>query len=50
MPEKGPDTLRAHYRRLSANANACIQCRSCESRCPFGVKITDRMAKKELFG
>ena len=23
----------------------CIGCKSCESRCPFGVKIAERMAK-----
>ena len=45
MQEKVPDTLKAHYRQLSANADACIGCRSCESRCPFGVKIADRMAE-----
>lgn len=51
MQEKVPDTLRAHYRQLSAGADACIGCRSCESRCPFGVKIAERMVQtKELFG
>ena len=30
--------------------SACIGCRSCESRCPFGVKIADRMdMTKKLF-
>ena len=50
MQESVPDTLKAHYRQLTANAEACIGCRSCESRCPFGVKIADRMAEtRELF-
>ena len=30
---------------------ACIGCHGCESRCPFGVKVADRMIKTaELFG
>ena len=51
MQEKLPDTLKAHYSQLSANADACVSCHSCESRCPFGVRIAERMAKtKALFG
>ena len=45
MQEQVPDSLKAHYRQLSANADACVGCRSCESRCPFGVKIAQRMEK-----
>lgn len=46
-----PESLREHYRALSATASACVGCRSCEARCPFGVEIADRMAKAaELFG
>ena len=46
-PEKEelPASLKAHYDQLSANADACIGCKSCESRCPFGVKIAERMAR-----
>ena len=41
----------AHYEQLSANAGDCVQCGGCESRCPFGVRIVDRMKKtRELFG
>ena len=50
MQEELPASLKAHYDQLSANANACIGCKSCESRCPFGVKIAERMARtKEHF-
>lgn len=50
MQKQVPDSLKAHYRQLSANADACVGCRSCESRCPFGVKIAQRMEKaRELF-
>ena len=46
-----PESLRAHYRDLPRNASDCVGCQSCESNCPFGVKIAERMAKAaELFG
>ena len=40
-----PESVRQHYLSLSPTAAACIGCRSCEARCPFGVAIADRMAK-----
>lgn len=50
MQEEVPATLRAHYEGLSANAENCMECKGCESRCPFGVKVTERMKKTaELF-
>lgn len=50
MQEEVPATVRAHYEELSANAKNCIECKGCESRCPFGVKVTERMKKTtELF-
>lgn len=50
MQEEVPATLRAHYEGLSANAKNCMECKGCESRCPFGVKVTERMKKTaELF-
>ena len=46
-----PESVRAHYEALSPTASACIGCQSCESRCPFGVKIAERMEKTAaLFG
>lgn len=45
MQPEVPDSVRDHYRQLKVSASACIGCRSCESRCPFGVKIADRMKK-----
>ena len=45
MQEQLPASLKAHYDQLSANADACIGCKGCESRCPFGVKIAERMAR-----
>ncbi len=46
-----PESVRSHYEALGTTAAACIGCKSCESRCPFGVAIADRMQRtKELFG
>ena len=50
-----PESVKAHYEALGVTASSCIssciRCRSCESRCPFGVKIADRMVRTaELFG
>lgn len=43
MQEEVPATVRAHYEGLSANAKDCIRCRGCETRCPFGVPVAERM-------
>lgn len=46
-----PETVREHYAALSAHAGDCIECGSCEKRCPFGVSIIENMrAAKETFG
>ncbi len=40
-----------HYRCLTSNASDCIACGGCETRCPFGVKVTERMKMaKKMFG
>ena len=50
MQEEVPASLRAHYNGLSAGAGDCIGCGSCESRCPFGVPVVERMEQtKALF-
>ena len=43
MQPEIPATVRAHYLALDRRADACIGCGSCETRCPFGVKIVRRM-------
>ena len=49
--EEVPESVKSHYRALSVTASACIACKGCEARCPFEVKIADRMKKTaELFG
>ena len=46
-----PESVKAHYEALGITASSCVGCQSCESRCPFGVKVVERMAKAaELFG
>ena len=50
MQDTVPPTVRAHYEGLSAHAADCIKCGCCESRCPFGVHVIERMAAAtELF-
>ncbi len=51
MQKEVPATVREHYLALEHHADECIGCKSCEGRCPFGVKIAERMKKAaELFG
>jgi len=51
LQDQVPESVREHYRALSATASDCIGCQSCESRCPFEVKIAERMQKTAaLFG
>ncbi len=51
MQAEPPMSVSAHYRDLPHTASECISCHACESRCPFGVKVSDRMKKiSELFG
>ncbi len=51
MQEEVPPTVKAHYLALGHQAGECIGCHSCEGRCPFGVKIAQRMGETaKLFG
>lgn len=46
-----PETVREHYNALQVKADACVKCGACETRCPFGVKIVEHMARAcEIFG
>lgn len=50
MQKEVPESLRAHYNQLSANAADCIGCGGCEIRCPFGVKVVENMeSARKLF-
>ncbi|MBQ8758134.1 MAG: 4Fe-4S dicluster domain-containing protein, partial [Clostridia bacterium] len=51
IDEKTADSVKQHYFDLGNTAENCIGCGVCEKRCPFNVKVTDRMNRaKELFG
>ena len=51
MQPEVPATVRSHYEALEHTASECIGYHACESRCPFGVPIAERMQKTtELFG
>jgi len=39
----GDEIAENHYTKLSVNAEACLHCGHCESRCPFSVKQESRM-------
>ena len=50
MQPEVPASLKAHYHELAHNADDCIGCGGCETRCPFQVNVVERMAKaRELF-
>lgn len=46
-----PETVANHYKLLEHHAGECVECGRCESNCPFGVKIIEKMrTAKGLFG
>ena len=46
-----PPGIRQHYRELDSHGSDCIECGSCEERCPFGVPVADAMRRAAaLFG
>ena len=46
-----PETVREHYAALPHKAGECVQCGSCEGRCPFSVGAVENMRQAaELFG
>jgi predicted aldo/keto reductase-like oxidoreductase len=46
-----PETVGSHYSILDHHASECIECGACESRCPFGVPIINRMKEAvAMFG
>ena len=51
MQPEVPATIQSHYELLDHKASECVACHACESRCPFGVPIAERMEKAaKLFG
>jgi len=50
-PANIPPSVRSHYLSLVKNQSECIECGSCESRCPFGVPVIKNMKEaSELMG
>ena len=46
-----PETVREHYKSLKHKASECIECHSCEKRCPFEVEVVQNMRRAvEIFG
>ena len=45
LHDEVPDSLREHYRALDVTAAACVGCHACEGRCPFGVRVAEKMAQ-----
>lgn len=51
LAKSGDGLAKDHYYKLEHTADSCIQCGACEPRCPFHVKIMERMRQtKEYFG
>jgi len=45
------DSVSQHYSSLDHTAQDCLQCGSCEKRCPFGVPVIERMKRAvQTFG
>ena len=38
-----------HYRTLEKNADDCVGCGHCDSRCPFSVKQSERMQEIKTY-
>lgn len=47
MQDTVSETVMQHYKSLEYNAMDCLQCATCEPRCPFGVKITENMRRAQ---
>ena len=51
MQDEVPSAVRAHYEGPSRHADDCVGCRGCETRCPFGVHVVERMTGAvKMFG
>ena len=45
------DSVKQHYTALENTAEACLKCGACEKRCPFSVKVIERMQRAvQTFG
>ena len=50
-PAAVPPSIAQHYRELPRHGSDCIECGSCQERCPFGVPVIGNMKRAaEIFG
>jgi predicted aldo/keto reductase-like oxidoreductase len=48
---KKDEKIRENYIKLEKKASECIECKKCEEKCPYRIKITEKMKKAvEIFG
>lgn len=45
LAKNGDNMAKEHYLGLDKHAQDCVRCGHCDSRCPFGVKQSDRMSQ-----
>lgn len=51
MQPEVPLSVKAHYLEMAKGAKDCVECGGCEKRCPFGVKVMDKMREaRDIFG
>lgn len=51
LDKKPADSVQQHYTALPNTAEVCLACGACESRCPFGVPVIERMQRAvQTFG
>jgi len=49
LAKAGDDMAKEHYKTLEKNAEDCVGCGHCDSRCPFHVNQSSRMKEIEEF-
>jgi len=47
MQQQVPASVKSHYQELKAGAKDCVECGGCERRCPFGVKVMEKMKEAQ---
>jgi len=51
LDKRPADSVKQHYLALDNTAEDCLKCGACEKRCPFSIKVTERMQRAvETFG
>lgn len=46
-----PPSIAHHYKELGSHGSDCVNCGSCEERCPFGVSVMKNMQRAaDIFG